>query len=300
MSTTVVILNPLAGSGEDLPALRQALGRLGAVEILETEREGHAEELARAAAEGGAERVVAAGGDGTLNEVLNGLGDHLGAVRLGILPIGTGNDFVRSIGVPEDWEGAIDLLARGHTHRIDVARVEVAGRRRLFLNMSAGGFSQEINEALDPELKRRWGALAYVRSAANALPELRAYRTTLEIDDETVEIDAYLIVVANARFVAAGIPAAPQARLDDGLLDVIVFPEMAAVELLIAVPRALLGLHLGGDGVLFRRARRLTVSASPPVAFNADGELLAAATTTFDVLPRALEVVVGRLAQEGD
>lgn len=303
---TLVIANPKAGGSERLPALRQALARLPDAQLVETEEAGHAEALARQAAEDGAELVVAAGGDGTLNEVVNGLADHFGRVTLGILPAGTGNDFVRSVGIPADLDEAVEVLVRRRRHRVDVALARLDGRRRWFLNMSVGGFSREVDEALDPEVKSRWGALSYIRSAAGALPELAAHRTTIEIDSagvhgrERIEVDAYLVVVANARYVASGIPAAPAARLDDGLLDLIVFPEMPLSRLVTLVPRALLGRHVDAEGVIFRRGRRLRVEAEPPIAFNADGELLPAGATTFEVAPRALEVIVGRMEQEDD
>lgn len=302
---TLIIANPKAGGAERLPALAEAVARLPDAKLVETEEAGHAEELARRAAGEGAELVVAAGGDGTLNEVLNGLAASLGKVALGVLPVGTGNDFVRSVGIPADTAGALAVLARGRRHRVDVARVEVGGRGRYFLNMSAGGFAREVGELLDPEVKSRWGALSYVRSAAGALPELTPHRTTIEVEDgagghERLELDAYLVVVANARYVASGIPAAPHARLDDGLLDLIAFPEMPLRELALVIPQALLGRHVDGGRVVFRRGRRFVVDAVPPLAFNADGEQLDPGAATFEVLPRALEVIVGRMEQEDD
>jgi diacylglycerol kinase (ATP) len=248
--------------------------------------------------------VVAAGGDGTLNEVLNGLADHFGRVTLGVLPAGTGNDFVRSIGVPADLDEAVEVLVRRRRHRVDVARARVDGRSRYFLNMSVGGFSREVAEVLDREVKSRWGALSYIRSAAGALPDLAAHRTVIHVSGagvdgrERLEVDAYLVVVANARYVASGIPAAPSARLDDGLLDLIVFPEMPLARLAMTIPRALLGRHVEGGQAIFRRGRRFEVESEPPLGFNADGELLPPGPTTFEVLPRALEVIVGKLAQE--
>lgn len=301
---TLVIANPQAGGAERLPALEAALARLPAARLVETEESGHAEELARRAAGEGVELVVAAGGDGTLNEVLNGLADHFGRVALGVLPVGTGNDFVRSIGVPADLDEAVEVLVRRRRHRVDVARVSVGDRRRYFVNMSVAGFAREVDEVLDREVKSRWGALSYIRSAAGALPELAAHRTRIEISGagvdgrERLELDAYVVVVANARYVASGIPAAPAARIDDGLLDLIVFPEMPLARLAVMIPRALLGRHVEGGQVIFRRGRRITVEAEPALAFNADGEVLPPGTTTFEVLPRALEVIVGRLEQE--
>ena len=294
---TRVILNPRAGGADDsLPEIRATLGRLHEGEVCETLGEGHATELARKAVEDGIELVVAAGGDGTLNEVLNGIAVDFARVRLGVIPLGTGNDFVRSIGVPAELEEAVEMLARGRTRRIDVARASTGATTRYFLNMSAGGFSNEIDELMGPELKRRWGPLSYVRSAAMALPELIAHHACILLDgEEELEADLYAMVVANARYVASGIPAAPSARLDDGALDVLVFREVTPAQLVGLVPRALLGRHEDSDHVIWRRARRVEVESDPPIAFNADGEPIGDDPATFEILPRALEIVCGEL-----
>jgi len=293
---TRVILNPRAGGAASLAEIREALGRLSGAEVRETEGEGHATELARQAAEDGFELVVAAGGDGTLNEVLNGLAVDLSAVRLGVVPLGTGNDFVRSIGVPAELDEAVEVLCRGRTRRIDVARASAGAATRYFLNMSAGGFSNEIDELMDPEVKRRWGPLAYVRSAAMAIPELTAHHARIVLDgEEELEVDLYAMVVANARYVASGIPAAPSARLDDGALDVLVFRETTAAQLAGLLPRALLGRHEESEHVVWRRAQRVEVEADPPLPFNADGEPIGDSPATFEILPRALEIVCGEL-----
>ena len=119
---TLVILNPNAGSADQVPRLRRLLAGQPGFEVRETEGPGDAETLAREAVRDGVATVVAAGGDGTLNEVLNGLADDLSAARLGVLPLGTGNDFARTVGVPEETEAALQVLHRGRTRRIDVAR----------------------------------------------------------------------------------------------------------------------------------------------------------------------------------
>lgn len=294
---TLVILNPKAGSGKDVPVLRERLGSMSGVEIRETEDEGHARKMAAQAVRDGIGTVVSAGGDGTLNEVLNGLAENLSAVRLGLLPLGTGNDFARTIGIPEDPAGAVELLRRGETRNLDVVRVTFGDGvdvSRLFLNMSVGGFAKAVNDAMDPEMKERWGALAYARSAADAFSELSAYRTRLVIDDdEVLEMELYLLVVANARFVASGIPAAPRADPEDGRFDVVAFPEMDLGRIAGMLPRTLLGRHQDHEEILSRRARRLEVTSDPPMPFNADGEQCGRTPVTFELLPGALSVVVG-------
>jgi diacylglycerol kinase (ATP) len=292
---TLVILNPNAGSADEVPRLRQLVAGLPDLEVRETEGPGHAEALARDAVRSGCRTVVSAGGDGTLNEVLNGLAEDFSAARLGVLPLGTGNDFARTIHVPAEPEAAVQVLHRGCGRRIDVARCTWGdGEQRYFVNMSVGGFAAAVHQAMDPELKRRWGSLSYARSAAEALTELAAYRSRLTFDGgEELDLDLYLLVVANARFVASGIPAAPTAEPDDGALDVIAFPEMPPGQIAALVPRTLLGNHQDDERLTFRRTRSLRVESEPPMPFNVDGEPCAMTPVTFELLPRALEVLVG-------
>lgn len=288
-----IIVNPNAGSVDDLAGLEAALSRLPGTEICRTQRTGHAEELARQAVEEGAELVVAAGGDGTLNEVVNGLSVDFGRARLGLLPLGTGNDFARSIGVPADLDAAIAILLEGRFRRVDVARVTLGAQSRWFLNMSAGGFSGLVSEKAS-EAKENWGPLAYMRAAVDALPERQTFDMTIILNGaERLQVATYNIVISNGRYVAAGIPVAPQAEVDDGLLDVMIAPATTIPKLAILVPKVLLGQHLNDDLLIFRRATRIEIESDPPMAFNVDGELLGEASAVFEVHPRAVEMVVG-------
>ena len=236
--------------------------------------------------------VVAAGGDGTLNEVINGIQENAGEASVGLIPLGTGNDFARSIGVPTDLAAAIEALRAAHTRAIDLVRV-TSDEVRYFLNVSAGGFSGLVNEKLTPEMKKTWGPLAYLRSAAAALPELRAYRTTLAFDNsESLMLDLYNVVVANGRFVGGGTLIAPEASIDDGLLDIILIQKRPAPELALLVAQVALATHLASDAVVFRRAAKLTVNSKPGMWFNVDGELVGNEPARFEILPRALRFVV--------
>jgi diacylglycerol kinase (ATP) len=251
------------------------------------------ERVAREAAAAGCRTIVAAGGDGTVNGILNGLADHLSDVRLGILPLGTGNDFARSIHLPTDAEHALAVLLEGHTKRIDLIRVTTPSISRLFLNVSAGGFSTKVSEFAH-EMKDTWGPLCYARSFVGALPELDNYHTKIVLDDgEEITTPAYSVIVANARYVAGGLPIAPEAELDDGLADVLILPVATLRELATLAPATMLGRHLDDARIIFRRARKITVESEPAMRFNADGELLPAEPITFEVLPKALEVIVG-------
>lgn len=291
---TVIICNPGAGSVDDQAETRAQLAELSGAAVRFTEDEGDAGRFAREAVAQGAEIVVAAGGDGTLNEVINGIAAAAENVRVGLVPLGTGNDFARMLELPSSVEECLEVIQAGHVWRIDLVRV-TSDEVRYFLNVSAGGFSGAVNEKLTPEIKEDWGPLAYLRSAAEALPELRAYRTRLVLDDtETLELDLYNAVVANGRYVAGGTLIAPEASIDDGLLDIILIPENPAMDLALVVAQIALGKHLDSDGVVFRRAAKVSVSSTPGMWFNVDGELVGNEPALFELMPKALNFIAGK------
>ena len=291
MDKTCIILNPAAGKARDLEDVVARLSRVPNGEIRISTKPGSAARFASAALRKGFDLVVAAGGDGTLNEVVNGIGENLGDARLGLIPLGTGNDFARTIGVPDDLEAAIDLIVIGETREVDLVRV-TSDDVRYFVNVSAGGFSGLVDEKLTPEIKKTWGPLAYLRGAAAALSELRAYRTTLAFDNsESLTLDLYNVVVANGRYVAGGTLIAPEASVDDGLLDIVLIPKRSATELALLAAQVALGTHLTSDAIVFRRAAQLTVNSKPGMWFNVDGELVGNEPARFEILPRALRFI---------
>src|SRR5205814_2180737 len=155
---TCVILNPHAGAALSPEQLAEQLQRLPGMTIVETGQPGDGRRLAAEAVRSGCDLVVAAGGDGTMNEVLHGMAVDFGRAAFGILPLGTANDFARTINVPADVPGAIDILLAGQTEQVDVIRYTGA-EIHYFLNASAGGFSGLVNEALTDEMKQTWGPL---------------------------------------------------------------------------------------------------------------------------------------------
>jgi diacylglycerol kinase (ATP) len=162
--------------------------------------------------------------------------------------------------------------------------------------VSSGGFSGVVDEKLTPEMKRAWGPLAYLRGAAAAFAELRGYTTTVALDDaEGFELDLYNVIIANGRYVAGGIPVAPEAGITDALLDIVLIPERGPAELAILAAQILLGKHLGSDAIIFRRAKKIAIKSRPGMWFNVDGELIGNEPATFELLPGALQCVVGAM-----
>ena len=257
-----------------------------------TRRTGDAERWARKARASKARVIIVAGGDGTLNEVVNGLGAFAGKMRIGIVPLGTGNDFARTLGLPPSISENVDIVRSGKTTRIDLVRVK-SKRSRYFVNVSAGGFSGMVNEKITRRIKRAWGPLAYIRGAAAALPQLHAYKTEIVLDDdERLSTELYNVVVANGRFVAGGLPIAPSADPSDGKLDVVLIPKLGAAELALLAAQIVLGKHLSSNATIFRQARKVVVRSRPGMCFNVDGEFVGNVPAVFQIMPRALNFIV--------
>jgi len=293
------VINGAAGAANDLAAVRQQISsRLPRARLLLSREPGDVTTLARSAAQQ-SDIVIAAGGDGTLNEVVNGLAEHFSAVRLGLLPLGTGNDFARAIGMPDSLSASIETLLLGETKRVDVIRVKTATRVHYMINVSAGGFSAQVDEKLTDDVKERWGPLCYARSFVAALAELQDYRTEIVLDDgaERLDAPAYNVIVANGRYVAGGVPIAPSARIDDGAADLIILPVASLPRLALLARATLAGTHLETDQLIFRRARKIQITSQPPMRFNTDGELIGNDPVAFEVLPQAIECIVGKAAQ---
>ncbi len=291
-----IIFNPIAGSIVNRSRLLKQLRRLNPRKLRLTQRAGEAETYARDAIRARCDYVIAAGGDGTLNEVINGIATphRTRGVCVGLVPLGTANDFARSIGLPASVEDNIDILRAKQTDPIDLVRV-TSDRTRYFVNVSAGGFSGLVDEKLTPEIKSTWGPLAYLRSAAAALPELHAYQTSIVFDDvERLMIELYNVVVANGQFVAGGLPIARQADLRDGLLDVVLVPKRPPAKMVLLAAEMLLGNHLSSNAVIFRRAKKISVRSQPGMWFNVDGELVGNEPAIFQIVPRGLEFVISK------
>ena len=274
-----IIVNPIAGSLVNRDGLLKQLRRLKPRKLRLTQRPGEAETYARDAIRAGCDYVIAAGGDGTLNEVINGIATphHVLGVCVGIVPLGTANDFARSIGLPASVEDNIDILRAKQTDSIDL------------------GFSGLVYEKLTPEIKSTWGPLAYLRSAAAALPELHAYHTTIVFDDvERLMIELYNVIIANGQFVAGGLPIAREADLRDGLLDVVLVPRRPPAKMVLLAAEMLLGNHLSSNAVIFRRAKKISVRSQPGMWFNVDGELVGNEPAIFQIVPRGLEFVISK------
>lgn len=290
-----VIVNKNAGSADQAERFRQGVDEIESITCWTSHEQGEGIRLAAKAAGEEFDLVAAAGGDGTINEVVNGLMQSKRRPALGVIPLGTGNDFARMLDVPmRDPRSALKLLETGERRKLDVYRLECRSKEAYGINAAAGGFSGQVDEALTPELKSNWGPLAYLIGAVSVIPEITDYDTYLSLDDEPPEVVSALnIVIANGRTVAGGKRISPLSNPEDGLLDVIVVRRGSVVELGDVATRLVAGNLAGSELITHRRAKRVSVESEPGMWFNLDGELLTKEPVEITCVQGALEVVVG-------
>lgn len=293
-----VIYNPVAGRGriarDELHA--KIKRRAGDVpfEIVETNSTCNARDLARAAISHGATVVAAAGGDGTLGEVLNAV--HGTRAKLGVLPMGTGNDFARTLGIGTNLDDAIQTLFGDNSRAIDIGRATYGGQSRLFLNIAGCGFDSLVARRINagrahPVWRHVKGVTAYLAAAALELRRLRAARFRLTLDGELFDTRALLCAVANAKSYGGGMQVAPDASLDDGLFDICVIQDATKIEFARAFPGVFKGAHIHHPRVIMRRARKVEMWCDRTWPVLIDGELVGTPPMTFEVLPHAIEFV---------
>ena len=291
--------------GEALPLLLEALEVRGIplAACHQLCREQPLEALVRGALAAGVRRILVGGGDGTLNGVVQHL---LGQeVTLGVLPLGTGNDFARSLGIAPTLEAACDVIAEGYTARVDVG----LANGHPFLNAVCLGLAPAITRRLTPEFKRRAGRLAYPVAALAELWEHQPFHLCLEADGTQVELEALHLVVGNGRYHGAGIMVAPDATLDDHRLDAYTITAacnasggedtgLGHMKDLSTLARVALSLRRGEQGahpaVTCVRTTRLFVDARPAQDITADGEFIGQTPVRLELASGALRVYAPR------
>jgi lipid kinase YegS len=253
---------------------------------------GDAVRFAEEAVAAGADAVVAVGGDGTVNEVVNGLSGS--ATPLGIIPVGTANDFARQAGIPSDPDHAMDIVLRSAPVRVDTA--ELNGRR--FLNVSTGGVGAEATAETGAEAKEALGSVAYAFTGMRKLRTLRPRRATFAGPDFEYRGDFLLFAVGNARLTGGGTAITPRASVVDGLLDLCIvrgMPRGDFARLLLRIKR---GEHVGHESVVYAQLPRLTIESAQSISVNVDGEPTDGRRLEYRARAADLLVHVARLPDE--
>jgi YegS/Rv2252/BmrU family lipid kinase len=305
---TIVIVNPQAGNGRTekiWPNIESALEKsIGSFEVLQTTCRGDATDLSRRILKEDAARIVAVGGDGHLNEVLNGFIENDLPVnaesRLSFVMTGTGCDFQRSLGISGKWQNAVAELKDAKVRKIDVGKVTYTAadktqKIRYFDNIASFGLSGAVDHCLEHSRLRDYlgGSPLFLWATIKTVFTHPNQSIRFRIDDgPEEEICSRLGLLANGRYFGGAMHAAPEAELDDGLLDLLMLKEISVAKFLWHLPKIYKGTHLKIPEIFFQKVRKFTAESSEQVILDIDGESPGYLAATFEVLPKILNLQI--------
>ncbi|RPF50666.1 diacylglycerol kinase [Aquisalibacillus elongatus] len=289
MKRARVIYNPTSGREamrKALPDVLEKLEKAGyEASAHATTGEGCATNAAQAACERGFDIIIAAGGDGTVNEVVDGMARAVHRPKLGILPMGTTNDFARAIRVPRDIHKALDIIIEGFTKELDIGRVN----DHHFMNIAGGGKLTELTYEVPSKLKTVLGQLAYYLKGIEMLPSLKPTNVKIEYDGEVFEDEIMLFLVSNSNSVGGFEKLAPHATMNDGYFDLLIMRKLNLAELVLLANKALRGQHIEDEHIIYVHANKIKVTPEDTMQLNLDGEFGGHLPGTFEVLHKHIE-----------
>lgn len=305
---SAIILNPAAGNGRagrEWPGLARRLRAAGIdFRQLVTCGPGDATLLARLAVDEGAARLIVVGGDGTINEAVNGIREAVAAgvdeaPVVALIPLGTGSDLARGLGLPNDT-AAIETLRHGSVRAIDLGTVtfrDADGQEatRLFANVADFGLGP-VTSQLIAQGSKRLGPAAYLYGALSAIAGYAPTAIRITVDGTTLyDGPSGMAVVANGTYFGGGMHVAPRARLDDSLFDVLVLGSTNRRALVSSIlPRVYRGAHLGHPAIAHTVGRTVTIDAAKPFPLELDGEIVGTTPAQFTLLPGTLRLLSPR------
>lgn len=251
---------------------------------------GDATNAAKIAVEREFDVVVAAGGDGTINEVINGLAEHEYRPKLGIIPVGTTNDFARALCVPRNVKKAVDVILDGFSKELDIGRVN----DQYFMNIAGGGKLTELTYEVPSKLKTMLGQLAYYLKGVEMIPSIRPTTVEIEYDGKYFEGEVMVFLVSNTNSVGGLEKLAPDAEMDDGMFDLLIIKRVNLAELIRLASLAMKGNHISDPNVIYTKANRIKVHTNEKMQLNIDGEYGGLLPGEFVNLYRHLEFFLPR------
>jgi len=293
MKRARIIYNPTSGRElfkKHLPEVLKKLENAGyEASCHATTGAGDATEAAKEAVERGFDIVIAVGGDGTLNEVAAGLSPYENRPKLGVIPMGTTNDFARAVHIPRDIEAALDIIIKGDTIPVDVG---LMNGERYFINIAGGGRLTELTYEVPSKMKTVLGQLAYYVKGIEMIPSIKSVHMCLDIDGEVFDSEMMLFLCALTNSVGGFEKIAPDASINDGKFTVMALKKCSLAEFAKVLTLVAKGEHLKHPNVIYRKAKKVTVTTNDTVHINLDGEYGGDAPVTFENLMRHIEVFV--------
>ena len=303
----VTILNPRAAGGRTLKEWRRIAKilreKLGGCEVRYTAHPGHATEIAQAELHDGCDLIIAVGGDGTIHEIANGFLERSEPIRpqarLGIIPMGTGGDFQRSLGIPSDIERAVDIIAGGEAWPIDLGRVRLTGHdgelvTRFFVNMVSFGMGGEVAVRAKDFAGLLGGKAAFLAGTLAVFVSYQAKHVRLTLDGSPLpgELTITNVAIGNGGYHGGGMHPCPRALLDDGQLEVTTIDHLSMFELVRALPVLYSADIYQHPKVRHYRARKIRAESADLTLVEVDGEALGRLPLEIEILPRKLPVLL--------
>ncbi|QGJ69405.1 Diacylglycerol kinase family lipid kinase [Planctomycetales bacterium 10988] len=297
----LVMWNSNAGSTDQAQALLEQLKGDARVKIHSPEGDQEAINYVKEAATE-FDAVIAAGGDGTVNTTVNGLAaSKAESPIMGVLPLGTANDLSFTLSTPPQLERWLALMLdqsiqqdKNFVRPCDIIQTKTKDGVSYFANVATGGNSDRVTEQMTNEIKQQWGALAYLRGALDVLQDLKGFELVVQFDEEEAfDCTAWNVIVANGRACGGHLLVAPQASLEDGLIDVMIIRDGTSIDLASLTAQLFLSDYLLSEQVIYRQVKQFKVSSDPPLRFSADGNLLPESSVSFEIQASRIRVLVG-------
>lgn len=292
MKTARLIYNPTAGREAVIPNLSEILNTCeGAGYITSTyatKCKGDATRAAREAAELGFDMIIAAGGDGTLYEVINGIAPLEVKPKIAILPLGTSNDFASALHIPKnDITGALSVIKKGRTKAVDIGKAN----DKYFINVLGGGTVTELSYEVPSKLKTFLGQFAYYVKGIEKLTHIKSFPMKFVSKEVNFEGEVMLFLMSNSHIVGSIDRFFPEAKIDDGMLDVLILKKCNVAELARLLPLVLNGKFKDDPHFIYFKTNKIDIETSKKVPLNLDGELGDYSPCSIELIPKHIEIV---------
>jgi YegS/Rv2252/BmrU family lipid kinase len=290
MKKYLFIVNPVAGKGKTLelvPKIKESFDKDKIdYDIKITEKRGQGETIAREAAQQGYTHIISVGGDGTAYEVINGIGS--GNVVLGILPAGTGNDFVRMTELPKDYDEILKHFKASKTKRIDIGKAN----NRYFLNYSSVGIDSEIVKETEDIKKYISGPSAYIVGVFKTLIKYKNKEVDILIDGKKIRRNIELIAVGNGKYYGGGMKINPSADLEDGLLDICIVNKINKFKFALLFSTVFKGNHTKFEEVEVFKGKEVKILGEDSLLLYADGDMIGNTPAVIEVQKESVEIII--------
>lgn len=286
------IVNPIAGKGIT-KAFANYVGKELKSRNIEhrieyTQYSGHAKELAEYALKSGYPTIVSVGGDGTLYEVINGIGGSK-KCSIGIIPLGTGNDFARTLGLPEDSNDALEKILEGKVSLIDIGKYS----NKYFLNIAGVGIDVEVLRETLKMKKIFKGRISYFLGVIKALISFKPIKCQIKIDDNILEKEIVLCAIGNGKYFGGGMKILPESVIDDGYLNICIVDKIPKIKFLWFFPKVYKGKHMSIKEVTMHKGKKVSIiPQDTSIWINVDGEIFEYDNPIFEIVNKGVQFII--------